>query len=362
LAPGALITAGGQTLAGTSQAAPFVAAAAAVLQTAYPGDMPAQTVNRLSASGSPVTDARNGITTPRLNLSGAAQPTNDKFSNRIALTGSSGQTTGISSYASKEPGEPNHAGNAGGKSIWWKWTAPANGQLSLDTGGSTFATLLAVYTGSSVGALSGVASSAAGSLLFEAQANTEYEIVVDGIDGAGGNVTLNWALNTAAAADLAISATATPSTVDVTMPMTFGTKVLNNGPQTATNVMITAMIPANAAVTTLPVNCTQGASSVVCNLGSLATAASAGVDISYLPTAAGTATSTTTASSDLPDPVTGNNVATGSVTVTAGTADSTGTNGSGNEGDVPTMPEWGAMLLAMSLLLAMRFNLRHPDR
>ncbi len=356
LAPGALITAGGLTFAGTSQASPFIAAAAAILQTAYPGDTPTQTVNRLTVGGASVTDARNGIAKPRLNLPRAAQPANDDFVNRIALSGSSGQTTGVSRYASKEPGEPNHAGNAGGKSIWWKWTAPANGQMSLDTGDSTFSALLAVYSGSSVGALAGVASAAAGNLLFEAQANTEYGIAVDGLDGAGDNVTLNWTLNTTAAADLSISAMATPNTVDVAMPMTFGATVLNNGPQTATNVLVTATMPQNAAVQALPAGCSQGTSNIVCNLGSLTVGASASVNIDYLPTAAGTAASTVTASSDLPDPVAGNNSATSSVTVTAGT------NGSGNEGDVPTLPEWGAILLAMSLLLAMRLNRRNPGR
>ena len=29
--------------------------------------------------------------------------------------------------AHKEPGEPDHAGNPGGRSVWWQWTAPASG-------------------------------------------------------------------------------------------------------------------------------------------------------------------------------------------------------------------------------------------
>ena len=32
---------------------------------------------------------------------------------------------GSNQNASKEVGEPNHAGDAGGKSVWWSWTAPS---------------------------------------------------------------------------------------------------------------------------------------------------------------------------------------------------------------------------------------------
>jgi hypothetical protein len=360
LAPGALVTAGGLTFAGTSQAAPFVSAAAAILQSAYPGDTPTQTVYRLTSGGTSVSDTRNGIGKPRLNIAGAAQPTNDNFANRILITGIPAQITGISSYASKEPGEPNHAGNAGGRSIWWKWIAPANAQVSLDTGGSTYSTLLAVYTGTAPGALTDVASTATGNLLFQAQANTEYEVAVDGLNGAGGNATVNWSINTAAAADLSISVAATPNPVELTNPITLGALVLNNGPQTATSVVVTATIPQNATVQALPAGCVQATPGIVCKLGSLAAAATAGVDIKLLPSATGTAMSTMTASSDLPDPIASNNTTGSSTSVTTATGGSIGTNGSGGAGDVPTLPVWGAILLAMSLLLAMRLHARSP--
>jgi hypothetical protein len=35
------------------------------------------------------------------------------------------------------------------KSIWWEWRAPSNGALTVDTFGSDFDTLLAVYQGES---------------------------------------------------------------------------------------------------------------------------------------------------------------------------------------------------------------------
>ncbi len=71
LAPGALITAGGATMGGTSQASPHVAGAIAVLRAAYPNETPAETVSRLTSRGVSVTDARNGVSTPRLALAQA---------------------------------------------------------------------------------------------------------------------------------------------------------------------------------------------------------------------------------------------------------------------------------------------------
>lgn len=67
LAPGSMITAAGITMQGTSQAAPHVAGAAAVLRAAYPNASVAALVDKLKL-GEPLTDSRNGIAKPRLDL------------------------------------------------------------------------------------------------------------------------------------------------------------------------------------------------------------------------------------------------------------------------------------------------------
>src|SRR5688572_20662531 len=74
---------------------------------------------------------------------------NDRFADAQVISGSIGTTTDSNNGASKEPGEPNHAGEPGGSSIWFRWTAPASGRFSFNTVGSSFDTLLAVYTGTS---------------------------------------------------------------------------------------------------------------------------------------------------------------------------------------------------------------------
>ena len=125
-------------------------------------------------------------------------PTNDNFNSAITLSGGQGTTNGTNIRGTKESGEPNHASNAGGASIWYNWTAPASGSVTIDTIGSTLDTLLAVYTGSSVGSLTTIASddesggNGASRVVFTASSGTTYRIAVDGFGGAMGNVALNW--------------------------------------------------------------------------------------------------------------------------------------------------------------------------
>jgi hypothetical protein len=123
----------------------------------------------------------------------ASGPANDNFTSATVLSGpGSGTTVG----ATKEAGEPNHAGNAGGKSIWWSWTAPAAGGTTITTAGSTYDTLLAVYTGSALGALTTIGSNddangtTQSQVAFTAVAGTTYRIAVDGYGGASGSVAI----------------------------------------------------------------------------------------------------------------------------------------------------------------------------
>jgi hypothetical protein len=121
----------------------------------------------------------------------------DDFVTALPLAGVSFRVTGTNVSMTKEPGEPNHHRNPGGKSIWWRWTAPASQTNTLSTAGSAFNTLLGVYTGNSVSNLTEVASdnnSLGGTnrsqVTFVAVVGTTYHFAVDGYNGASGRITL----------------------------------------------------------------------------------------------------------------------------------------------------------------------------
>jgi len=137
----------------------------------------------------------------------------DRFADREVLTGESATITGNNVNASVESGEPLHAGKVGGHSVWISWIAPTNGLVTFTTAGSTFDTLLAVYTlasgsDSSLERLREAAEdddddddlSPSGAVQFGARAGVRYEIAVDGFAGATGDILLQ--LNLLTLADL----------------------------------------------------------------------------------------------------------------------------------------------------------------
>lgn len=127
----------------------------------------------------------------------SAAPANDNFASRISLAGSVISINGSNANATSESGEPAHVGYTAAKSVWWTWTAPANGRVTLDTKGSSFDTLLAVYTGTAVSALLPLASddqSGGGNaslVKFTAVQGTTYQIAVDGWLGDQGGIAMN---------------------------------------------------------------------------------------------------------------------------------------------------------------------------
>jgi len=347
LAPGALITAADITEGGTSQATPHVAGAVAVLRALYPAENLSQIQARMTGSAVSIADPRNGIAKPRLNLLQAARPSNDGFASRITLSGSSGNSSSVTLFSTREAGEPNHAGNnTGSKSVWWRWTAPAAGQLTLDTHGSGFDTLLAVYTGTGVAALTPVAASdndgtagGASGLVLQTQAGQEYEVAVDGASGAAGTAVVNWALNTAANANLSAGISG-PGIVSVGASLTYTLTVSNAGPQSATHILVIATLPPGATYASSPAGCTVSGSTVTCLVGSLANGATVLLPIGITwNTITGPVSIAVNVNSDVPDAASGNNAATIVVAL-----DQSG------DTDAPTLPQWGVLLLGTLLV------------
>jgi hypothetical protein len=87
-----------------------------------------------------------------LNLGFVAPPVNDDCSGAIAVTTGSPAFTGNTAAASSDPDDPNMACTFGGpdqnsNTVWFTFTAPSEGLLSVDTCGSAFDTVLAVWDG-----------------------------------------------------------------------------------------------------------------------------------------------------------------------------------------------------------------------
>ena len=122
-----------------------------------------------------------------LQIEATPPPANDDF---VAATPIVGRTTvepggprfyfasefGYNWGADKEAGEPQHAGDPGGASVWYSWTAPETGlaQVGICCGPLS----LGVYLGDTVAALTEVKASAFGTI--PVLAGTTYRVAVDG--------------------------------------------------------------------------------------------------------------------------------------------------------------------------------------
>src|SRR5204863_123358 len=133
-----------------------------------------------------------------------APPGNDDFASAKALSPTTPISQGSSTrLASKPAGEPAHAGEPGRHSVWCSWTPSSAGPVDITACGHSPSvdTLLAVYTGAKVDALTPVASNddATGEpanelcespsnyseVEFDAASATTYRIAVDTKGGAG---------------------------------------------------------------------------------------------------------------------------------------------------------------------------------
>ena len=158
------------------------------------GSLPGWTVSGLT-NGSSYTfriAAKNAAGTGDLSAqSNAVIPTgpppeaNDSFSTPFTLVGPVDiRLSDANRGATREANEPMHYGNIGGASVWYRWTASSSVPVTITTTGTSFSHVLAVYTGTSVGALTEVAATASGAspatVTFTPTAGVTYRIAVDG--------------------------------------------------------------------------------------------------------------------------------------------------------------------------------------
>ncbi|MCW2931881.1 MAG: fibronectin type protein [Actinomycetia bacterium] len=150
-----------------------------------------------------------GPVTPHV-PSGGTPPSNDNFANAQVITGASGSVTGSNIGATVENGELTIQDNAGGASVWYTWTAPADGTVTFDTCSATPGVdgHIEAFLGSSVGSLTYFgpgpgqdlcpAGEAGSTISFTVSAGVTIDVKFDGINyGNGpseGPFTLEWSL------------------------------------------------------------------------------------------------------------------------------------------------------------------------
>jgi hypothetical protein len=138
-----------------------------------------------------------------LNQYGSVPPTNDAFAAAAQLPGNDASVTGFNTSATAESSEPLHATSNPAKSVWYKWTAPsAAGLYSFSTSGSSFDTVMAIYSCPSSGDCSIASITPVGSnddttsfdktskVNIRAAAGVTYYIAVDGKNGEDGTIQL----------------------------------------------------------------------------------------------------------------------------------------------------------------------------
>ncbi len=122
---------------------------------------------------------------------------NDDFSSATLISGSTASIMSSNIGTTSEPEEPLHAGISGGKSVWWRWVAPTDSLINVETTGSDFDTLLGIYTGPALNTLTMVAanddsgSGLQSKVVYLAQAGATYHIAVDGYGGEQGAIKLS---------------------------------------------------------------------------------------------------------------------------------------------------------------------------
>jgi hypothetical protein len=109
-----------------------------------------------------------------LRLNSAARPANDDFADAQDITGTNIQLAGNTLGASVEDGEPTPDADA---SVWFRWTAPADGAIRLKDPCRLMTTRFAVFTGTALGDLDLVKNGECG-IGFAAEAGVTYSIAV----------------------------------------------------------------------------------------------------------------------------------------------------------------------------------------
>jgi uncharacterized repeat protein (TIGR03803 family) len=135
-----------------------------------------------------VTNSTGSVTSSIAVLTVVGPPSNDACSNAVVIS-TAPYSTNESTLAASSTGDPiPSCAGLPANGVWFRYTAPADGQLTLDTFGSDFSTVLEVY-GGTCGSLNGLGCMGGmGSSTFFASAGATYYILAGGNGGATGSL------------------------------------------------------------------------------------------------------------------------------------------------------------------------------
>jgi hypothetical protein len=131
---------------------------------------------------------------------GCPGPANNCFANAIAIVGFPFSTGESTAGATTESGEPLPCG-AMGTTVWWRFSVATSGQITADTFTSDYDTVLASYSGTSLGGLTNLAcnddtSSLQSQISFNVVPGVQYDLQLGGFGGQTGNAVLHVSFST----------------------------------------------------------------------------------------------------------------------------------------------------------------------
>jgi hypothetical protein len=126
------------------------------------------------------------------------------FASRAQVAANAGAVRCNTTNFNRQAGEPNHCAFTNGASAWLSVQPLGSGVMTITTDGSSFDTVLAIYTGTTLASLTPVAcDNNAGAdgldsrMVIDVTGGTTYQIVVDGVNAASGTAVLNFTNNQA---------------------------------------------------------------------------------------------------------------------------------------------------------------------
>ena len=125
----------------------------------------------------------------------AAPPPNDAFATAQPLT-LDVPVQGTVADATVEANEPAHAGDRRSKSVWYSYTSPTDGAVTLDACDANFDDVIATYTGTALNALTAgpsvddACNDLGAKVSLQVKAGVTVWIAIAGVEGGSGTFTV----------------------------------------------------------------------------------------------------------------------------------------------------------------------------